>query len=234
MCPHTQIDASLDRWTEAHWHIHKMEENFHSPDPFRYSANAFIRSLKEIPQILKMDLQNHTLYHSRIRAIIDQIYADPLFTLFSRKRDFIVHHGVLQLHSSGFAGTTEGRGFKIGAPFPVRPDESSDEAYFRFRELCRKNRDIRALLGPDCDSRPCIQRTWRIPELPNNDLLGICVDAWRVAGKTLSQLVELFGAEALDLTMSCRHDPSKVKMKVYSQREFFDYVDNAILTNRSS
>lgn len=227
MCPHTRIETGLDRWTEAHWHIHKMEENFHCPDAFRYSANAFIRTLKEIPQVLKMELQNHPQYRSSIKATIDKLYSDPLFSLLSRKRDFIVHHGVLQLHSSGSVGTTEGRGFKIGAPFPVRPEESSDEAYGRFRELCRRDRDVRALLGPDCDSRPCIQRTWRIPELPDNDLLEICVDAWRVAGKTLSEVVELFGGEALDLTLSCRHDPANVSMKIYSQREFFECVDNA-------
>ncbi len=87
-----------------------MEENFHSPDAFRYSANAFIRALKEIPQILKMELQNHPQYRSSIKATIDQLYSDPLFSLLSRKRDFIVHHGVLQLHSSGFVGTTEGAG----------------------------------------------------------------------------------------------------------------------------
>lgn len=226
MCPHENIKASLDRWTEAHWHIHRLEEHFHLPDPFRYSVNAFIRVFKEIPQILKMELQNHPQYQAALKPIVDSLYSDPLFSLLSRKRDFIVHRGMLRLHSTGSAGTTEGRGFKMALRFRVSPDETSDEAYARFRVLCRANRDFRSLFGPDCDSAPCIERTWRIPEMADHDLLEVCVTAWRVAGETLSRLVEFFGGEPLDLTMSCRHDPAKIRMKVYSQKEFFREVDN--------
>jgi hypothetical protein len=226
MCPHENIEASLDRWTEAHWHIHRLEEHYHFPEPFRYSVNAFIRTLKEIPQILKMELQSHPKFHAAIKPIVNGLFSDSLFSLLSKKRDFIVHHGMLRLHSTGFAGTTEGRGFKIGFQFRVGPDESSDEAYARYRELCRSDPDFRELFGPDSDSAPCVERTWRIPELPNVDLLEGCVTAWQIAGSTLSQLVEFFGGAPLDLTMSCRHDPSKIRMKVFSQKEFFEYIGN--------
>ena len=225
MCPHEYIEASLDRWTEAHWHIHQMEQCFHNPEPFRYSVNAFIRASKETPQLLSMELQNCKQYQSTIRGIIDQLYQDALFALLHQKRDFLVHRGMLRLHSSGSAGRTEGRGFKMGMSFPVSPDETSDAAYERFLVICCENKEFRQLFGPDEDSRPCIERTWKITELPNTDLLDVCVDAWRIIGKTLSQIVEFLGAAPLDLTMSCRHEPEKVRMKIYSQKEFFRRVD---------
>ncbi len=153
MCPQEHIEASLDRWTEAHWHIHQMEEHFHVPDLFRYSLNAFVRSLKEIPQILTMELQNQPEYQKQFKPAIDELNQDPLFCVFRQKRDFIVHRGTLRLHSSGSVGTTEGRGFKIGFPLRVSPDESSDEAYARFMELCRRDEYFPNLLRPDCDSR---------------------------------------------------------------------------------
>lgn len=224
-CPHKPIKNSLDRWTEVHWHIHQMEDNFHYPEPFRYSTNSFIRSIKEIPQILSMELQNQPEYKTVFRPEIESLRQDKLFALLSKKRDFIVHHGVLQLHSKGMVGTTEGRGFKIGMSYPVHPFESSDEAYVRFKEFCKKETIIRSAFGPDCDSWPCIERTWRLPEFPEEDVMEVCIHAWQAAGVVLSKIVENFGGEQLDLELRCRHDLKKIQLKVFDPQDFFRDVD---------
>ncbi len=69
-CAHSQVEAALDRWLECHWHIHQMEGNYHYPDPFRYALNSYIRALKEIPQILRMELQNHADYRTYFQPAI--------------------------------------------------------------------------------------------------------------------------------------------------------------------
>lgn len=224
-CSHMLVDNSLERWTEAHWFIHQMEENFHLPDLFRYSANAFIRSLKEVPQILRMELQNHPDYSHKIKPMIDELLKEKLYSLFKVKRDYLVHRGSLELHSKGMVGTTEGRGFKIGMGFPVSPFESSEEAYQRFKEICKKEKVIRGAFGPDCDSAPCIERTWRIPEYPDEDLLEICISAWQKTGALIGRILEVLGAEPLDYSLPCRHALGKVNLKIFSQRDFFRDVD---------
>ena len=230
-CVHDNIRSSLDRWTENHWYIHQIEVNYHYPDLFRYSLNSFIRSIKEIPQIVKMELQHHPDYKSKLRHVVGSVYQDSLFSVLHRKRDFIVHQGMLDLLSSGMVGTTEGRGVKIGIPFEVLPYESSNDAYERFKNVCRTNKFIRSLAGPDCDSWPCIIRYWKIREFPDSDLLDICTAAWRKMGAILSKVLEVLGGEELDLSLSCCHEPEKVRMVEFSQREFFMSVDGIDLSN---
>lgn len=224
-CPHKTIEAALDRWTEVHWHIHQIERSYHNPDGVRFAFNSLIRSAKEIPQILTMELQNHPLYKMTFHPLIENLRRDPLFNLLSAKRDFIVHRGMLDVHSKGMIGTTEGRDWKIGGPFYVHPNESSDEAYARFIDLCKSNRDVRNLLGPDCDSWPMLERKWCLPEFPDKDFLEIAVTAWRTCGDIISDILVILGANRLDTELRCAHDPAKVRRKEYSQAEFFRIVD---------
>jgi hypothetical protein len=177
-----------------------------------------------------MELQNHISYKSIFRPVISSINKDSLLALLRKKRDFIVHRGMLEMLSTGSVGTTEGRGIKIGIPFHVHPNESSTDAYERFKNICRQDKFIRSLAGPDCDSWPCIVRYWRIQEFNELDLLDLSVAAWRTVGNVLSELVKLLGGEYLDLSLSCRHDPAQVRMLQFSRQEFFKLVDGIDLT----
>ncbi len=186
-----------------------MEGNYHTPDLFRYSLNSFIRAIKEIPQILKMELQNHSEYKSKFKPLIDSVKTNELMSLLHNKRDFIVHRGMLEVLSSGNVGTTEGRGFKISSGFHVAPGESTVVAYERFKEKCRKDKMIRGWLGPDCDSWPIIKREWKIPEFPDIELLELSIEAWRLTGDAISSILVRLGGKELDLSFSCRHEPEK-------------------------
>ena len=229
-CPHQLIAGSLDRWEEVHWQIHQIERNYHIPEGVRYSFNALIRAAKEIPQIVLMELQNRSDYHTSLKPILERLRADPLFSLLSKKRDFVVHRGMLEVLSKGSIGTTEGKGWKIGFPFPVHPTETSDEAYERFKQVCRADAEVRGLMGPDCDSRPMLRREWLLPDLPKQDFLEIAVSSWRTCGAVLSEIVIQFGGAPLDLQLTCRHEPEKVRTKVYSQEDFFRTVDGIDIT----
>ena len=224
-CPHSKIESALDRWTECHWHIHQMENNYHLPDPFRYSLNSFIRSVKEIPQLLQMGLQNSPDYQGTYKPFVDSIRSNPLFSKLSMRRDFIVHEGMLNVLSTGHIGCVEGKKVKISFRFPVSPLESSDDAYERFKQLCRSDSTIRSMVGPDCDSSPCVWREWKIEDFPDMELLELTITAWRLIGEVISKIVVLHGGENLDLTFSCGHDPASIKRKVFSQADFFLSVD---------
>jgi hypothetical protein len=217
-CAHDNLELSLDRWQECHWHLHQMEGNYHQPDGFRYSLNSFIRAVKEVPLKLHNDLQRHPEVRAKIKPLQEAVSENNLFQKLGKQRDFIVHHGALNPHSRGQIG------IKFTFPFAVHPWESSDEAYERYKALCKTNTVMRGL-GPDCDSAPALWRTWMIPDFPNRDLLDVAFEAWTLLGELLSGAVEAFGGEKLDLTMPCRHDPNLVRIKRYSQRQFFLDVD---------
>jgi hypothetical protein len=224
-CPHAAIEPSLDRWAECHWHLHQMESNYHQPDPFRYSLNSFIRSAKEVPGILMADLQRRADVRARIDPDLQKLNANAFFRTLKERRDFLVHRGMLAPKSHGQIGTTEGTRIKMTLPFPVAAHESSDDAYERYKALCRSNKIWRELSGPDCDSTPTLWRTWLIQEFPDRDLLEVAFEAWLLIGEVLSATVVALGGPPLELTMPCRHDPQAVKIKRFSQREFFLSVD---------
>jgi len=56
--PLAPIESALDRFREAHFWIHTLEEYYHLADPFRWHLNAFLKSIKEVPQLIQMGLQN--------------------------------------------------------------------------------------------------------------------------------------------------------------------------------
>jgi hypothetical protein len=223
-CAHSNLELSLDRWQECHWHLHQMEANYHNPEPFRYSLNSFIRAVKEVQLKLQNDLQQHPEIRARIKPLQDATFSSDLFTILGKQRNFIVHQGALNPKSYGQIGTTEGRKVKLTFPFAVYPWETSDEAYERYKEMCRSDKLFRGL-GPDCDSAPALWRTWMLPQFPDRDLLEVAFEAWTLLGELLSGAIEAFGGEKLDLNMPCRHDPAFVRIKHYSQKEFFMSVD---------
>lgn len=205
-----------------------MEANYHEPEPFRYALNSFIRAVKEVPVILRADIQQNIAVRKEIAPLLQKVSQSDLFAILHKRRDFIVHQGMLNLESRGSVGTTEGHKIKISFPFRVYPHESSDEAYVRYKEKCRTDKVLRGL-GPDCDSAPAIWRTWMLPQFPNRDLLEIAFEAWSLLGELLSATVGVLGGDPLDLSMPCRHAPEDVKIKRFSQHEFFLTVDGTDL-----
>ena len=201
-----------------------MEASYHDPEPFRYSLNSFIRAAKEVPLILKHELQRDARTFKVVSPLVENLMKNELFHVLKKRRDFIVHQGMLELNSRGSVGTVEGRMVKITFPFRVDPSESSDEAYERYKILCRTDKILRGL-GPDCDSSPAVWRTWMLPQFPGRDLLDVAFEAWVLLGELLSSAVLALEGEPIDLSMPCRHDPERVRVRVYSQREFFLEVD---------
>lgn len=230
-CPHSLIEPALDRWSECHWHLHQMEENYHKPEAFRFALNSFIRAFKEVPQILKMTIQNHSEVRVAVSPTLKKLQTSDLYKVLSLTRDFLVHQGMLDLQSRGSAGTVEGHKVKISFPFKVNPWESSEDAYIRYKDLCRSDKMMRGLIGPDCDSAPAIWRTWLIKDFADRDLLEVAFEAWTNLGEVLSAALEARGGEPLDLSMPCRHDPELVKIKRFSQHDFFMEVDGIDLKN---
>lgn len=223
-CVHTHLEASLDRWQECHWHLHQMEANYHLPDPFRYSLNAFIRAIADVPELLTKNLERHESVRSAIKPQLKALKATPLFSALKARRNFIVHQGMLAVKSKGAIYTMEGNKVKLSFPFRIKTWESSDDAYERYKDACRTDKFWRGI-GPDCDSVPAVVRTWLIPQIPDRDMLEVAFDAWSLIGQLLSEALIALGGEQLDLEMPCRHDPESVRIKRYSQREFFLSVD---------
>jgi hypothetical protein len=211
-----KISAALDRFQEAHFWLHMVEQYYHAADPFRWHLNAFLRALKEVPQLLQMELQAHPGFKAwfapKRRALAD----DPLIGVLSQHRDFVVHRGMLVPNSTAMVGVTEGRGMKFGMTFPIHALEDSDHGMRRYLAVSKARSDFLGILIPDEDSLPCVERQWRLPEF-DDEIVEVCARAWLRLGETVGELLIWLGANPPPLSLDCRHASQEVHFKLYSR-----------------
>lgn len=214
--PLAPIEPALDRFREAHFWIHTLEQYYHHADPFRWHFNAFLKSIKEIPHLLLMGLQNRKGFAQWYRTEREKLSSDPLMSRLAVQRDFVVHRGMLVPSSHGAIGITEGRGFKLALTFPVRPLEDSDDAMHRYLHHVLENGDFLEILMPDEDSLPCIHREWKVPPF-EQELVELSAQAWLRTGETINAVVAWMGAELQELSLGCRHSSQKVQFKTFDR-----------------
>jgi hypothetical protein len=77
-CPHQLVESSIDRVAEAAFHVQQLEHAYHFADPFRWSLNCFLRALKEVPQIIRMELQSRPGFKAWFDARFEPVRTDPL------------------------------------------------------------------------------------------------------------------------------------------------------------
>ncbi len=216
--PLAAIESALDRFREAHFWIHTIEDYYHFADPFRWHLNAFLKSIKEVPHLIQMALQNHKGFSKWYRQEREKLTADPLMRFLADQRDFVVHRGMLVPNSHGSIGITEGRGLKLGLTFPVHPSEDSDDAMHRYLHHVTKHGDFLRILAEDDDSLPCIHRVWRIPPF-EEDVADIAAHAWLRTGETINAVVAWLGEVPPELSLACRHSSQSVQYKLFHRKE---------------
>ena len=154
----------MDRFREAHYWIHMLEEHYHEADPFRWYLSAFLKAMKEVPLLLASELQNEHGFRKWFAAERERLHADPLIGYLARQRNLVVHRGMLLPGSSCMVGLTQLRRMKLGIGVRADPREDSDAVMDRFFQALSKN-GLEGLLVSDPDSIPCVKRTWRLDDL---------------------------------------------------------------------
>ena len=210
-----RIESSLDRFREAHYWIHMLERHYHQADPFRWYLNAFLKAIKEVPQLLTMELQNEKGFKEWFSDQRKQLHADPLIDRFTQQRNQVVHQRMLLPNSSCRVGVTELRGLKLGMDFKTDPREDSDVAMDHYLRAASEW-DYLGILIPDEDSIPCVQREWRLDDL-DGEVVDLCAKAWLRIGKTIGAVLGWLGEDVPPLSIDCLHGRQEVQFKLYSR-----------------
>lgn len=214
---YNKIGSAIDRFQEAHFWIHMMEQFYHAANPFRWHLNVFLKAVKEVPQIIQMELQNVEGFSQWFKEIRSCLYCDPLLQALSKQRDFIVHKGMLVPKSEGTLGITEGRGMKLGLTFPVNPLEDSEHAMERYLYCVLENSDVLGILDPDDDSLPCIYRQWHLEGF-EEEIVDLSAKAWLRLGKMVETVLKWLGEDKIPaLSLDCRHSSQKVQYKIFNR-----------------
>lgn len=215
-CVHDELEAALDRWQESHWFVHQVESHYHNADQLRYSMNAFIRSIKEIPQIVSMALQNRSGFPGWHRPIKEALTHDNnLIFRLTEHRDYIVHKSMLVPGSTARLAAVRGRTIKMQFPFSVDPLEDSDHVVERFCAAVPENPILLGILAPDEVQVLTVIRSWRLDGL-DGELIAVLRNAWLAVGQYLSDVVEYLGGDRLlNAAPECFRDQREFTYKRY-------------------
>ncbi len=217
-CAHERITDALDRWQESHWHLHQVENEYHHADAFRYSVNSFIRSIREVPDLINMALQKHSgfkAWHSPIKKVLEQ--EDPLFSKIISHRNHIVHRSMLVPGSKAHIAAIRGFTIKMALPYKVDPFEDSDHAVERFIARARKAPSVIGFLAPDETQVLSVIREWKIDGIEEEVICAFRKAFFRVR-EYLSDVVEFLGGERFSSQpLKCFKDPRIYQYKKYPQ-----------------
>ena len=225
-CPQEKLHSALDRFQEAHFWIHGMRDYYHHASQFRWHLNAFLRALKEIPDLIRMGMQNEVGFKSWFQEQWQDLRSDPLIKDLFKKRDIVVHQQMLLPQSKGTVGITEGRGFKMAMNATFPPWQDSDEAILQYAVQFREF-DFLGLVTPDEDSIPCVYREWRLPEF-DDEVVELCSRSLLRIGEVINAVIGWQGAEPTPVSLDCRHAEEQVKWKLYDRSTLIKQVRDAV------
>lgn len=223
------IESSLDRLQEAAWFIRMMEEHYHQADQFRWSLNSFLRTIKEVLQILTMEVQSQKDVAAWLKGEKEALNGDPLISFLYKQRDVVVHKAMLKPASNGTVGFTRGRGLKLGIGLPIDPLEDSEIAILKYIHFAAKDKDFLGILYTEDDGSgeyTCVQREWRLDRFPDKEITQLAAEAWeRVAGVTLGAATRL-GADVVVPKFKLGN-PDRVQFEIYNPEWVKEQLEKA-------
>ncbi len=215
-CNHQKIESALDRWQESHWFLHQIEESYHNADGLRYSMNAFIRSLREIPDMVAMALQNidgFSAWHKPIKRTLET--EDRLFSQIIQHRNHIVHKSMLKPESKAFVASVRGYTIKMQFGFYIDPFEDSDQAIQRFIKNSKESPILMQAIAPDETQVLSLIREWHIEGF-YEELIESFRNTWIRVTSYLSDILSFLGEERFPADLpDCFRDSRDFRYKKY-------------------
>lgn len=217
------IKSAIDRLEEAHYNLHQIEEHYHEADIIRYSINSFLRVIKEVPQILQMELQSVEGFTKWFRERKKITITDPLMSDLYKKRDIVVHKTMLVPNSQATLGIARrSRNIKLGLGIPLDPLKDSDVLILNFiyANIAEKGKtDVLGFLKEDDDTLPCVERIWKI-DTYETEVLDLLVNAWNLTAKLIEDTIIFLkgNTEEYYLNLTCIHTGSKVSVRTYDRK----------------
>ncbi|MHC3368737.1 hypothetical protein ACYAFX_28625 (plasmid) [Rhodococcus aetherivorans] len=190
-CP---LPLTHDRLEEAHWHLHQMIFAYHHPQPFRFSANAFIHTLKSVVEMLRIDLERIQENAWR-KARVEELKENPLVSSFFLGRDIIVHRGSLINSSTVEIALFKYRKVKLGLVRDIKSDRPTKDLLIQAQQADFFKMIIdpeRSAIGEQLG----VRRLYREPKLSDEmDVLTASDTAWRHVQEILKDAHEHLGIE---------------------------------------
>jgi hypothetical protein len=200
VCP---IPATHDKFSEAHYFLHRLMEDYHEPEAFRWNLSAFLQALRSVEYMLNSELNQRPGFAKWYAPWKQSLKQDSLIRNFVDGRNIVVHKGLLQHKSHVDAGLFRWTDMKLALNLPIDINipsaiflqhlitetyENSEKSHSFFSGLIDKEHyAIGEQLG--------IQRTWIVEELGDENVVILCNRAWAQVSRLVSEAHKFAGAE---------------------------------------
>ena len=189
-CP---LPYSHDRFSEAHYFLHRLEQEYHNPALFRFHLNAFIASLRAVHELLQKELERmgQIAWWKERRREFDE---DPVLSRFARGRNISLHQRAIFKGSRVSVGLFRARRLKLVTMADVQSDETSESLLTRMIPL-----SVGHLIDEEhsaLEEQIGVERLYFVRELSEEeDVLRACMRALARTSRALAEAHNRLGAE---------------------------------------
>ena len=168
-CP---IPSSHDRFINAHYDIAQMLTNYHKPDLFRYSFNAFLQSLRNVTFLLQSELKHKKGFDTWYEHQREFMKQDNLLKKILGVRNMVVKERDPIFTSTALFGLFRNKKLKLAFEIPVEINTYSFQIIEEHKDkiigtyLNKEHYEIGMQVG--------IKRKWAVKELGTDEVVSLC------------------------------------------------------------
>lgn len=208
-----RIDRAFDRFSEAHFWLHTMEDTYHRADAFRWSLNAFITTLIAVPDLVQKASDEAQVTISEAK---EEIIKDAAFSKLKTYRNDIVHNHGLIIDSSGSITLYDSRTIRFSFSAPIDPSMDSDIAIINYL----KTGDPFGIMKPDEDNYPAVYREWKSSKF-DDDILTVCRHSLILLSNFMHKVSQLlfddYSNQKNSFSLECCKPLKEIKIKGYNR-----------------
>lgn len=179
--PQCPLDATDDRFDEAHYFLNQAAANYHSPQRFRWYLNATIQALRSVTFVLQKNLARvpggKTWYENHRKELEEDPNARRLVTA----RNVVVKEGDLAKKSTVQAGLYRGTVAKFVFAWEI-PTSLPSESVLQFA-IENFPDFIKAEGHTAIDEQLGVERTWMVEVMGDQEVLGVCDHVLSAVGR---------------------------------------------------
>ncbi len=171
-CP---IPETEDAFAEAHHFLHQMLFQYHRPDIFRWSLNAFLQALRNVTFRLQSELKHKEGgFEDWYMKQQDIMRSDQLLHAFVEGRNIVCKRRNLLVRSRASIGCFRGRKLKGAISINIDPSMPSEYVLLEFAPKLKLVPEDHLFIGEEYG----VERDWIATELGDENVVVLCNRAW--------------------------------------------------------
>jgi hypothetical protein len=179
-CP---IPKTHRRLIEAHVLWHQTLQQYHQPEFFHANLNATIQALRNVTFVLQAEKEAVTNFEEWYAPWQERLIANPLLRWLKDARNIVVKQGELETNSTAVVKLVTWRDHILTET--IVPPNIPPSLILRNIPLLELINNNKVSPGDAKNAAVVIERCWRVPDLPDREILEALAEAYGV----LSNLV---------------------------------------------